>query len=537
MSPNPPFQSLRFQGRDVLHRPDHVILQLQDENVRARDVLDDALDGDPYRIVARDGHRWLYVRVEKKRSILDLVAILDRTRGVAWAEPDLVFSPLEDPNDPMLKPEHPRYQWGVDCLNLREAWKRTTGKDSVLIGLIDTGIALGDPPDNGSVLGQSLQGYPTHEDLADGNFIAGRSYVQPNNQPPIAWPKDAYGHGTNLAGILAAVTGNGKGMAGVNRVSPVYVSNVTDYGKTTSGLLLQGIQDLLLSAEAAGIDRVVINLAFALDIKAVRDESVDSRFSHAVRQIFTTVVEHGAILCLGGGNDYNETKGPQYIEYPARLGLLDPEFAEYAVVAGAVAPDLKLWHGSARGYADLVFAPGSNIWTTHRSGDYKEEFGTSMSTAYVAGVASLMWSYAPDATAQEIVRCLKCTARKPSAEADHRIVNACAAVDSVGAKIILLPLAFHFEELDHELNQIGLIELEIATCSTVTFRVTTLGHSFGIASGLYHHDPCLNPIFTLPAHYLADDPPDVSGTVRIECVEFRKMTWDVELRGSRNPRS
>ena len=97
-------------------------------------------------------------------------------------------------------PARPR-QWNLDRIGAEAAWSRADGS-GITVGVVDSGVDL------------------AHEDLA-GRIVAGRDFVDDDDVP-----QDAYGHGTHVAGIIAAARGNGRGIVGVApgaRIMPLRV--------------------------------------------------------------------------------------------------------------------------------------------------------------------------------------------------------------------------------------------------------------------------------------------------------------------------
>jgi subtilisin family serine protease len=92
-------------------------------------------------------------------------------------------------------------QWALPKIGAPQAWSRADG-GGIIIAVVDTGVDL------------------NHEDLA-GKLVQGRDFVAPDTPP-----NDEHGHGTHVAGIAAAITNNGRGIAGVApeaRIMPVRV--------------------------------------------------------------------------------------------------------------------------------------------------------------------------------------------------------------------------------------------------------------------------------------------------------------------------
>lgn len=430
----------RFKGHDIEYRAGHFIARLADRIADPAALISRAPGGLRIRIVARHRNQWLYCAiVDENGRIVDrteapaLIEQLDGIDGIEWAEPDLILRAATRPDDPMLVPRASNEQWGLECIRMYDAWDIPilNDLDSVVIGLLDSGIPVKDEPPAGFPLHTDLESCIDHPDFDGKRFIAGRNYV-PNDDGTVGHSlNDTTGHGTNMAGIIAAKENNGEGLAGVNWGALVYVTRVLDPGNlSTVGFMLQGLQDVLAYAAANG-KKAVVNLCA---VYAIRDLSDVAVVCNAMFPLFESVVAADAILCLAAGNNWYAGRTLPYLEYPAKLGIEKPNFSGNVLVVGAIGKDLKIWEDSGRGVMDMVFAPGQNVGTTDaRSGMgyYQAESGTSIATSHVSALAALMWSKAPSRSAREIVCCLKCTAREPVLGAGYRVVNAHAALQAV----------------------------------------------------------------------------------------------------------
>ena len=147
-------------------------------------------------------------------------AALTRIAGdprVRRAEPDRVRRAAAVPNDPRFAD-----QWGLEQIRVPQAWSTTTGSESVVVAVLDTGIVHGHP-DLESRLVPGYDFIVNPDSAADGD---GRRDDDPTDTGGV---DSSRLHGLHVAGIIGAVTGNGRGIAGVDqkcRIMPVRVLGV-----------------------------------------------------------------------------------------------------------------------------------------------------------------------------------------------------------------------------------------------------------------------------------------------------------------------
>lgn len=169
------------------------------------------------------------VDLEEGVSVADAVAELNATPGVRYAEPNYIYELRETvPNDPAFG-----WLWGLSNMgqpaagvpglagadiSMLRAWDTTTGSKDVLVAVVDDGID------------------PLHPDLA-GNFVGGRDFGD-GDLDPTHNPGD--GHGSHVAGTIAAVGNNGTGITGVNWDASLLSYKVVDRrGRITNAAIVE----------------------------------------------------------------------------------------------------------------------------------------------------------------------------------------------------------------------------------------------------------------------------------------------------------
>lgn len=228
-------------------------------------------------------------------------------------------------------------------ITVPQAWQVTSGDASVVIAVLDTGIDRG------------------HEDLA-GKVITEVNFAD----SPVA--SDIYGHGTHVAGIIAAKANNGFGIAGLAYNCCLMNVKVADEaGRCTASSVAKGI----VWAVENGAKVINISL-FINEPSSVLEDAIDYAWSN------------GAVVVCAAGNHAGTR--PAYPAY-------------YTNCLAVAATDANDFVASWSGYGDWVdvVAPGVNIYSTLPVNGYGYKSGTSMAAAYVSGMAGLLFTVVSDA--------------------------------------------------------------------------------------------------------------------------------------------
>jgi thermitase len=254
------------------------------------------------------------------------------------------FSPDPvEPNDPYYP-----YQWAYPQMDAPDAWGITRGSPDVRVAVIDTGICLG------------------HPDLA-------AKVVVNVNFSDASTVDDFFGHGTHVAGIVAAVTDNDVGVAGTDwKASLMNVKVGDDFGVFMDSSVVRGI----VWAALRGAN--VINMSFG---GPTRSEIFHRAIQFAARS--------DVILVAAAGNAASSTPN-----YPAA-------YPEVISVGGTDENDQAADFSSYGSWVNVA-APAVNIFSTaptHPNALFLNTYGylsgTSMSSAFVSGEAALLLSLQP----------------------------------------------------------------------------------------------------------------------------------------------
>jgi subtilisin family serine protease len=264
--------------------------------------------------------------------------------SVASVERDVVIRALDTiPND-ALWPS----QWGLRLIGAPRAWDATRGSDGIVVAVLDTGLDLSHPDLSGAV----LRGTDVVNSDADAS--------------------DDEGHGTSVAGVIAARTNNREGQAGVCWACSLLPVKVMDSsGSGTSSTLAQGI------VWATDHGARVINMSLG---GPGTTSAVASAVAYAARR--------NVVLVAAAGNS-----GVSTPFYPAA-------YSDVISVAATNEADAR-YEWSNYGDWVKVAAPGCNV-APDRGGGYVAFCGTSSAAPIVAGIAGLALSLNPGAPASTI---------------------------------------------------------------------------------------------------------------------------------------
>lgn len=277
------------------------------------------------------------------RSPGEVIAKLVQETRLQSPEPNYVANLFQSP-DPLYP-----LQWYVRGMGFDRLWKRAGAGAEIPVAVLDTGVD-GRHPD---LQGKVLSGY---------DFVRGSKNADDN-----------HGHGTFVAGIIAANAGNGIGIRGLcDRAFIIPVKVLDENGWGTYEEVARGI------VYAADRGARVINLSLG-----------GYGASWLLRAAVDYAVGKGAVVIAAGGNDGVEM--PVYpAGYPGVIGV------------GALSPDGKPWANSNRGRYIDIFAPGVDIVSTGPNGGYVRAAGTSGAAPMVSALAAFLLSEHPDQSVRGI---------------------------------------------------------------------------------------------------------------------------------------
>lgn len=224
-------QSITWQGQETPVIEGEILLKVTDDNRRTA-VLDNLKSKQAEILKTPDKLGWMRIQIPASENLRDALEVYQNLPGVIHAEPNVVMRTSLTPNDLDGK------QWSLQNtgqspangtndadIDAPEAWELTTGPSEVVIAVLDSGI----PMQSGSL---------SHPDLNDtGKIILGLDAIGDGQGV-----RDELGHGTHVAGIAAAESNNGTGIAGTCWNCNILVIQVFDaYGGGSAQSFYDGV--------------------------------------------------------------------------------------------------------------------------------------------------------------------------------------------------------------------------------------------------------------------------------------------------------
>ena len=298
-----------------------------------------------------ESNQTLKIKLQKycRQNILNVIQKFYGAEGILYVEPNFLgYFSTTTPNDPHFIHG---MQWALTeahGINILPAWAWTTGSHDIRVGVVDTGIA-------------------PHEDL-NANLVAGRNTVDNNYDT-----NDTHRHGTNIAGIIGAVTNNEIGIAGVAQNVSLVPLKIANGEVWTTSRMVQAIN------WANNNNVHILNI---------------SGFTVNSSALHTAVRNFNGLIVTSADNDARIVH-----RAPATFS----QTHNNVITVGSINDEGNRARHSNYGDAVNIFAPGVMIITTCISDEiYQLTTGTSVAAPHVAGVAALMLSVNPTLTPSQL---------------------------------------------------------------------------------------------------------------------------------------
>lgn len=371
------FSKPQHSSRELIVRfEQHVSIKDGKTGIEMFDHLMNKYGVENYRpIIENEALKIYNFTFEKK---LDFNAIEDNLKNsddIIYIQPNYLNEMLSiTPND-----QYFYKQWGLLAVNANNAWEIEKGNEQIIIAIIDSGIEYDHPdleqniwinyneiPDN--FIDDDNNGYVDDWmgwDFTETNIVDAMGDFRERDNDP----RDDLGHGTHIAGILAAQTNNHTGVAGTTWFTKCM--NLRAGFRTTIGGYLEDddVSAAIVYAAENGAQIISISWGDAVMAPIIKDAC---NYAYGL----------GVTIIASAGNE-------------GGVGLLYPAALENVLSVTAVDEDLNICSFSSYGEGVDMSGPGLSIFSTYLNEDYKEESGTSMAAPFVAGCAGLLLAQNP----------------------------------------------------------------------------------------------------------------------------------------------
>ena len=328
-----------------------------------------------------------HLKLPEGLDVVSAVKMMQSDPNVEYVEPNYIYKITANPNDPYFG-----LLWGLNNtgqnvngtvgkagadIDAVQAWDKTTGTPNVIVAVIDSGVLTSHPdlaaniwvnpgeiPGNG--IDDDLNGFI--DDVNGWDFVFNDST-----------PDDENGHGTHVAGTIAAVGNNKIGVTGVSWNAKIMVLRASD--KDGFGTAAAEINSIMYASSKGAH---VINCSWG-----------GPGFSQSLKDAIDA--SPAVVVCASGngGNDSIGDNNDSIPHYPSGYSSANI----IAVAATDQGDELAYFSNYGPTTVDVA-APGVNILSTWNDGDYQYLQGTSMSTPHVSGLAALLWGYSGSSASQ-----------------------------------------------------------------------------------------------------------------------------------------
>jgi thermitase len=345
--------------------------------------------------------------VETPGNAPDWVKEIRGDESVAFAELDYELTADVIPNDTYIS-----NLWGMTKIGAPAAWDTQTGSASVVVGVIDTGVAYNHPDlagqmwtNPGETAGNGLDDEDTNDYVDD---VHGINCINNSGNP-----MDDNDHGTHVSGTIGAVGNNGIGVAGVNW--DVSIMALKFLGSDGRGSTSDAVECL--------------DYATQMGVHLTNNSWGGGGFSTALSDAISRARTAGDLFVAAAGNSSANTDSSPH--YPSSYNL-DNVISVASTTSGDALSSFSNYGPTS---VDLA-APGSSILSTVKSGGYASFSGTSMATPHVAGAAALLWAENSSLTGPDVRNAIFSTV-DPLASLNGKVVtggrlNVAAAIASLG---------------------------------------------------------------------------------------------------------
>jgi len=333
---------------------------------------------------------------EMKADTLIAVQRFENDDRIEYIEPNYIIELAKTPNDPefaKLWGLHNQGQTGGKAdadIDAPEAWEYKTG-GKVVVAIIDTGVDY-NHPDLIANMWINPDEIPDNKIDDDENGciddIYGCDFANDDGDP-----FDDHSHGTHVAGTIAAVGDNSRGIVGVSWTAQIMALK------------------FLTSRGSGSIAGAIAAIQYATKMGAQLSNNSwgGGGYSQALHDAIKAAGEKGILFIAAAGNDYGNNNDVSPV-YPASYNL------DNIIAVAATDHNDKLAVFSNYGLKTVdLGAPGVNIYSTTPHNTYKSFNGTSMATPHVSGAISLLWAKCSKLTHTDVKNAIQGSVDKVSA--------------------------------------------------------------------------------------------------------------------------
>jgi subtilisin family serine protease len=443
LNPSPAFQP---QAQTAEFRPGEVIVKFRTgiQTAQATNTLSTV------GIQVADRYNEIGVlrcTVSGGKAVLTAIAECNADPSIEYAEPNYIYRTSIDPNDPRFSS-----LYGMRIIGAPDAWETQTGSQSVIVGVIDTGID-GEHEDLQANMwtnqGESGGGKENNNVDDDGNGFVddfrGWDFINNDNNP-----FDDNDHGTHVSGTVGAAGNNSTGVVGVNwNVKLMPLKFLGGDGSGSSG---------------DAIDAIIYGTN--MGAKVLNNSWGGGGRSQALEDAIKFANDRGVLFVAAAGNESSDNDRTP--SFPANYEVENV----ISVAASTSSDNIASFSNTGEKTVHLA-APGSGILSTEPRNRYQSLNGTSMATPHVSGAAALVWAQFPSITMSRVkIRLLGSVDRNNSflneVITDGRL--------NVNRAISTNPIIANTTQLENTLNEAGPYVVEADVIDDVSVANVTLNY-------------------------------------------------------------
>ncbi|MBY0385414.1 S8 family serine peptidase, partial [bacterium] len=285
-------------------------------------------------------------------------------------------------------------QWGMADIGVKDAWQlaATKGSPDMIVAVIDTGVDYTHEELAENMWrnpGESSNGRETNGIDDDNNGyiddVVGWDFAAKDNKPyDITSGAGNPGHGTHVAGVIAAKSENGKGIVGVApNIKIMAMRFISEKGSGTT------------EAAVSAIKYAVDNGAKVLS-NSWGSEGDDGE-GQILKDAIQYAMDNGVLFVAAAGNSSYNNDNPAKASVPASYDH------DNIISVAAIDKNNRLASFSSYGLTTVdIGAPGVDVYSSIPKNKYMSLDGTSMACPHVSGAAALYWSKNPQASLMEV---------------------------------------------------------------------------------------------------------------------------------------